>query len=256
VTARRLSPFAHADLLLALACSVAVTIAVLAAPDATLARVTLGIPLVLVVPGYAMTVALFGEHRPDGPALVVWALSLSIALTILSALALDALGVELTAAALTLTLAGIGAGAALVAGARRPAGTRRPPAAAVVALARTPWTAAVVAVAAVFAVLLVALREPTPNTAVPGYTQLAAQREPGGVRVALQSAEQRPTRYRVRVVVARALVAERTATLAAGQRWSRVVARSAAARASTVSVAVYRAGVDRGGPYRRLQLRP
>jgi uncharacterized membrane protein len=258
MTARRPHLRAHADLLLALACSVGAVLVVLGAPDLAALRVVLGIPLVLAVPGYGLAVALFGERRPDGPSLVVWAISLSIAVTILAALVLDALGVALTAQALTLTLAAIGGGAALAGWARRPSGTRRSVPAGAAALLRSPWFAGTLAAAAVFALLLGALGEPATNPGVPGYTQLAAQREPGaGVRVAIQSAEQRTTRYRVRVRTPLRVLARRTISLRPGERWTRVIGRPAQLRASTVGVSLYRVGAhDPRGPYRRLQLRP
>lgn len=60
-------------------------------------RALLALPLVLLVPGYALTAAIFGARRQPLAECAMFALALSLSATVISGLALDGLGVGLTA---------------------------------------------------------------------------------------------------------------------------------------------------------------
>lgn len=206
-------------------------------------RIAAGVPLVLVLPGYAVSRALFAEGVDVG-ARVLWTLALSIALTILAALGLDAAGIPLTGLAFAAVAAEVTVIAGLVAVIRgaRPAAPRP----------RLDLLAAAAVLTATFVALLVWLRDPDPNPHVPGFTGLSAVRADGALRVGVESSEPRPATYRLEVVAADGVIATRTLTLAPGERWTGTVGSRARLRARTVRV---RLAMD-GEPYRNLILRP
>jgi hypothetical protein len=240
------------DLLAAVAWGAAAALVVLVLPDAAALRVAFGVPLVLVVPGYALAAAVFAGDPPERAALVMWTIALSVAACILVTLALDVAGVRLTGVAFACALAGTtAAGAAAAALRRRGAAAPR--------LGRVPlrWAAVIAVAAAVFAGLFAALRQPLPNTAVPGYTQLSGLRSPdGGIRLKVTSAEQARARFRLSVTTGERTLRAVTLDLRPGQSWTGRAGSRSTTRARDVEVRLTRADAATDRAYRRLILRP
>ena len=246
----------HADLLGLAALTAACCAAVLAIPDVAAARVVLGVPFVLLVPGYALICALFGNALPEMPLRLLLALALSLALSIAAALALNAAGISLKSDSFVLALGALTVACAAFAAVRR-AGSGTPSARA--SAVRQPgtlrWGLSILVAALVFAGLVGALREPLPNRHVAGYSQLWALRAgPSLVNVGVRSAEQQSTRYRVEASASGRHLRSATVTLRPGQEWKGLV-RTGAPRIPIVDVRLYRLSNPRA-VYRRVLLRP
>jgi hypothetical protein len=191
-------------------------------------RVPLVAPLVLVLPGYALTRALFLERTPEPIVLVLLCLGLSVACATLGGLVLNLLPGGLSApawAALLCLITLVGCAASLIQRARAPAtvsggsvGTlswSAPP--------LTPRAAALFAGAALAVVAAVWLAR-TPIGAIPeqGYTilwMLPATDSPDGVRVGVRNFESAPMQYKLRVVSGDQVLQEFPINLDPVQEW-------------------------------------
>jgi uncharacterized membrane protein len=229
------------------------TLALYATPHFAALRAVLGLPFLLLGPGYALTSALFAHEQSETSVRLVLTLALSIAAMVLVGVALDAAGIALTARALDLALLAVATAACGVAAVRRrsaPTTESREPARAL----RSPWLWSTAALVAVFAVLVAVLARPLPDKTFAAYTQLSALRSgAGGVSVAVKSAEHRFTTYELDVRAASGLVIRRTFVLAPGQQWTSVI-HTGAPQAQTVDIRLYRA-VAPTTVYRALTLR-
>jgi uncharacterized membrane protein len=107
------------DLALAvLAAAVACVAAAVLPSSVAVLRAVLALPLVLALPGYALVTAIFRPHELRGPELLTLSIAISVAVTIISGLLLDALGVRLSAAPWMGVLAAVTVAAAAVAASR------------------------------------------------------------------------------------------------------------------------------------------
>lgn len=249
-------PARHADLIGLAALAAACCVAVLAVPELTGARIVLGVPFVLLAPGYALICAVFANALPEMPLRLLLALALSFALSIAEALALNAAGISLTADSFVLALGAVTVLCAAVAAVRR---VRSNAPRARVSAVRHPgtlgWALSILVAVLVFAGLVGVLREPLPNRHVAGYSQLWALRAgPSLVNVGVKSAEQRSTRYRVEARASGRPLQSEMVTLRPGQDWKGVF-RTGGPRIPIVDVRLYRLSSP-DNVYRRVLLRP
>jgi uncharacterized membrane protein len=229
------------------------TLVLFAAPHVVALRASLGLPFLLLGPGYALTSALFVREHAETSLRLPLTLALSIAAMVLVGLALDAAGIALTARALDVALLVVASAACGVATVRRRSETTTESLQPARAL-RSPWVWSTAALVAVFAVLLAVLARPLPDNTFAAYTQLSALRSGAdGVSVAVKSAEHRFTTYDLDVRAASGLVIRRTFALAPGQQWTSVI-HTGGPRAQTVDIRLYRA-VAPMTVYRALTLR-
>jgi uncharacterized membrane protein len=199
--------------------------AVIAFPHVPALRTAVGVPFLLFGQGYAVMSALFARELPEPSVRVMLALALSVATIIAVGLVLAAADIPLTGSALVTSLLVVTFVAVAIAVIRQPldAAPRRRISASDVARSRWLWSALVAG--AVFALLLVALSRPLPNTRVAGYTELWALRAAGGkVIVGVKSAEHSRAAYRVVARGASGKVVSVTVTLAPGQQRTQVLA--------------------------------
>jgi hypothetical protein len=216
------------------------TVALFAAPHVVALRAMVGLPFLLLGPGYALMSALYARERPEPSMRVLLTLALSIAAMVLVGLALNAARIALTARALAIALLVVATVACLVAAVRRRDVSETASIAPARAL-RSPWLWSTTVLVAVFAGLLLALARPLPDSTVAGYTQLSALRSgAAGVSVAVKSAEHARTTYHLDARTASGLVISRTFTLAPGQQWAQVI-HTGAPQAQTVDIRLYRA---------------
>jgi uncharacterized membrane protein len=257
MTPRRRLPL---DLLPVVLLGALTTLAVVALPHLVALRATLGLPFLLLGPGYALTRALFGGERLEASMQVLLALALSIATIVLVGLALNAAQIALTARSLAVAVLIVTAVACVVTAVR----DRDLPETTSVAssrslrspsrVLRSPWLWSVITLIAVFAGLLALLARPLPDRAFAGYTQLSALRSrAGGVRVQVQSEEHLRTTYRLDVTTASGRSVSRTLTLAPGQRWERTIDAGRPVQ-QTVGIRLYRTAAP-AAVYRELTLR-
>jgi len=178
--------------------------AVLLQPPA-LFRISLTLPLVLVLPGYAIVEAL-STRRRRGSERVVFTLGASLSVAVLAGFLLDALPWGLRAESWLVALGGVTAIGLVLASARRRATTDPPP-----PLLRRPvarWRAVVVTALAVAAAVLalVVAREGAVDQPQAGFTRLWIQGGPtegtGVVRLGVESGELGETSYALHLEVA------------------------------------------------------
>jgi uncharacterized membrane protein HdeD (DUF308 family) len=229
---------------LAVACAVCVYV-----PGTERAQAPFGVLLALGGIGYAVACALWGRHRPDWTEMLLYSLALSLAATVVIAVGVDLAGAALTRRTL------VGALVALTLIAVGVAWVRRPEVAGSAARLGS-WLAIGAVPVIVFAAAVTVLRRPIANDKVAGYTQLWSTRAGSGkIKVGLASAEQRPTRYVLRVAVAGSRPISRSVRLDTGQSWSRELPAVPAARRAAVKVSLYRAN-ELTRPYRTVSLAP
>jgi hypothetical protein len=205
---------AVAAVALALLCAAAVLTV-----ESTPVRVVFGIPLVLVLPGYALTSALFARRAVAGSTVLLLSLSVSIAVVIVGSFVLNWLPAGLTETTWTTLLAGTTAVAGLWAARVLPAGSAGRDSFAL--SRRTAARAAMVVLAlAITAGTLVFARKPLPAKGVRGYTALWIL--PGGssaVDVGVQSSELRRTSFRLDLDAGSGPTIRRHFVLSTGERW-------------------------------------
>jgi len=241
------------DLLAVVLVGVLTTVALFAAPHTVALRATIGLPFLLLGPGYALMSALYAREQPETSMRLLLTLALSIAAMVLVGLTLNAARLALTARALSIALLVVATTACLVAAVRRRDGSETVSISPARAL-RSPWLWSTGALVAVFAGLLVALAQPLPDSTFAGYTQLSALRSgAAGVRVAVKNAEHARTTYHLDARAASGLVIRRTFTLMPGQQWARVI-HIGAPREQTISIHLYRATAP-ATVYREVTLR-
>lgn len=245
-------PLAGGPLAVALVIAAGVTL-VLPALGEGLVRIVLALPLVLVVPGYALALALLPAPRVGGGERLVLSLGLSLALAALGGFVLNwtpwGLGAQPWAAFLALTTLAAGA----VAWVRRPPSNRQPvPLGAVTTSRRPGRRTALPALLMVLAALAAGAawwtaRSGAAQQASAGFTQLwTLPATEGGaltVRLGVRSREPVPLSYRVRLEVEGELVQEWPAVvLEPGEQWEATATLSPSqGAAGPVKAVLYRA---------------
>jgi len=214
-------------------------------------RVILVLPLVLFVPGYALTSAVFGRRPPDIVERLALALSLSLVTTALVSLVLYLTSLGLTLYSWAVSLALVSAAAAVAAAARPSAApgqsTRVLPHLALQLQRRRVEIAVTIAAAALVAAAVALARTPLASHSAPGYTALWLTQDAhsSGLILGVHSEEHRRTRYVLRLKLA-GRTTRRQLTLAPGQTWQETLPPARRARAL-----LYRDG--RSGVYRSVR---
>jgi glycosyltransferase involved in cell wall biosynthesis len=204
-------------------------------------RTILVLPLALVLPGYALTRAIFGRRKPALPERLVLVLSLSLVTTALTSLFLYLISFGLTLHSWAVALAVVTIGATFVAAAL-PAPADDGPKRDTRHLARPflrPLPIGIAVAAACLAAAAVVLaRTPLSSPSAPGYTSLWLTHKPHSAALTLgvRSEEHQRTRYRLRLVLA-GHVSRRRFALAPGETWRKTLPPAPHAAAS-----LYRAG--------------
>lgn len=234
----------HGDLWLCALVALAAVAAVLF-DLSPIVRTLVGVPLVLLLPGYALIGMLFPAPVISGVERLLLALGTSIVLAILTGLALAATGVPLTPASWSVTLAVITlVGLAFTWLRRVWLGVRGPS----LGLATMPRVAALMVAAAALGALNI----------VAGSQLIAAQQQaPAPVELWMVPVDQQPTEarlgmsadgdggaYVVQLSAGGVLLHEFDITLQPEQQWETVVEFTAQARAQPIVARLYEAGSD------------
>jgi hypothetical protein len=235
----------HGGLLCALAIVVFAVAAVALDPPQPLRAIAAG-GLVVWAPGFALTMAIFPAGAIGGVERALLAFAASVALTMVPAVLLDALGVRLGTASFLV-------GGCVVTVIATAVALRRPP----IALPRwrRPTLAATVAaigVAAVLAGALVAARRAPQAHSIPGSSVLSAVSDgPRSLRAEVISAELQPTAYRVELETSSGRIPVAQFSLKPGGAWKTEVHQPAGV--DGVDLLLFR-GTDRQ-PYRRVNVK-
>lgn len=214
--------------------------------DVPLARAAAALAMVLALPGYALSLALFapGALRKDEQAVI--GVGMSLAATVCGGLVLNGLAVlrqELWLAWLAgVTLLGCGAAlwrwrAAPAPLAGGPSGPRH-----TLGLGQWPW---LLAAACVACAALWVSRTPPPSAGFQGYTALWVTPEAGGgdgLALGLRSSEFAPTRYRLQITQGGAVLQQwDDIALQPGQTWQAELPLAELRGAEPVRATLYRA---------------
>jgi uncharacterized membrane protein len=215
-------------------------------------RIFFALPLVLVLPGYALTAALFPGRSLGLAERALFSLGLSLAVAILGGLALHWAPVGLRASSWAVLLGNVTLLGCLVALVRR---VRRPAEPAQAGVVFTQTQAVALGLAAVIAcgALLVA-RDGALNRRDPGFTQLwvlPAETQAGAaVQLGVANQEAGIVRYRLQLQAGdEVLSAWPSIVLAPNERWQEVVALPRADR--EVEAVLYRLDMPQA-PYRQV----
>jgi uncharacterized membrane protein len=226
-------------------------------------RTLFGLPLVLAIPGYALTALLWGRRRLGGAETVVLSLGISLALAALSAILLDWTPVGIRGGQQTLLL-GLIALAAIVAVLLRdtrrsglasaaPARPARVPAISIRRRQLVLMAMAAVIVASALAYAASAALQP----AGPGFTQAwiySKDAQASGLNVGVENDERQPETYRVQLLVDGRPTREWShVRLERGRTWSADLGLADAPRPQRAELKVYRAE-DPGTIYRDVRV--
>jgi len=214
------------DLVVVCVCAVAGEILILLAPDIITLRVVLGLLLVLVLPGYALTAALLPGLTLEVPQRILLSIGLSLIVAILSGLILNGLEWRLQTSSWTAILVGVTISACAAAWIRRRGYLAGPLRFHFNLHARD---ALLLGVAGVITLVAVGLAlTPMPARDIEGYTMLWIQPEGKGtqneVRLGITSHELTSKRYRLQVKVGDQIVQDWPAiSLMPGKEWSTTI---------------------------------
>jgi hypothetical protein len=245
----------HADLVLVGAGSVVAAMVLLAAPGSGAPAVLAGIPLALVLPGYAVTRAVFRERLRSAADYVLLSLALSLSVTVLGGLALNALwptAHPLSSDSWAVLLSAVTVGCCLIAHKKGHVGPRLAP-----SLPR-PRTVDVVVLGAALvigggAVGLASTPLPPPP-GVTGYTQLSFLPQAPRAHLAVRSDELEPTRYRLRLTLNGRLYRTWQFRLRPGESWATELPVDPSARPRPLAEAALYRQSDLHRPYRRVRV--
>lgn len=210
------------NVLLCAICAAVCAAAVLI-PAPTVIHVVFGVPLVLFLPGYALTSALFARRRIGSADVVLLSLAFSVSIAVIGTLILNWLTSDLTARTWTGLLLGETIIAALWALRAIPTDTEGQPSLRPRMSLRQALLPALALVAALVAVaaVIVFSRTPLPGRGVQGYTSLWML--PGQNRseivVGVQSSERHTTSYQLKIRSGGGREIDQRLTLAPGDRW-------------------------------------
>lgn len=241
-----------------LVAAVAVAIG-LADVDAGPLRIVLGVPLALVLPGYALTEAAVSRRAVAGIERALLAVGLSLCLGATSVLLVNLLPYGVTRTSWLGVAGSVTVIASAVAARRRPPRAERPakPRCFRPSRGRSMASIAGGALAAAVTVLAVVLAAHSANRDTGrGFTELAMVRASAGTSAHLSVTSQERGAERLTVTVTRAGVDLRAwaLTLAPGEHWSRIVPIAESRARGPVEARVYRPGL--ATPYRTTVLWP
>jgi hypothetical protein len=206
-------------------------------------RIAATLPLVVLLPGYALTSALFARQPPEPPRYLLLSVGLSLAITILEGLALNLTPWGLQAASWALALGGTTIAAAVVALLRGRRAT--PPIAAFAAGPSIRQGLLIGAGAAILAAAIVIASSPAPQEGLEGYTNLwmvPAAGAPSTLRVGVSSLEFATTRYKLQLEADGQVIHEWPAiSLEPSQTWEAdAIVRPEQLKAGPVKAVLYR----------------
>ena len=224
--------------------------AVIVFVDHSLIQVAVGGALVLWLPGYALTAALFSQSQLQGIERTLFSIGTSIAVAILTGFGLNAVGISLTGWTWGVALGGLALAAGALAWLQPTHRPVRPRLGAWVLPQRRNLllfgAAALLVVAAIGLARFGATEQPQQ-----GFTNLWMLPAPDGVRIGLDNEESTAMTYRVVLTDGTSAIAEwPTVRLESGQQWDGAAAVPANVRTG-VEVLVYRADAP-GEIYRRV----
>jgi Protein of unknown function (DUF1616) len=199
---------------------VALCAGVVLGPAPTALRVVAGIPLVLLLPGFALTSAVFARRRLGRLDVLFLSLAFSLSIVVLGTLVLNALPWGLTRTTWTALVVGVAIVASVWALVRIPAGAGGE----ATRIRLTMRQAALVATALLItAGVIIFARTPLPARGVEGYTALWIVPDPSRSRsilVGVRSSELHATSYKLKVRTDDREELDRQLTLAPGNRWT------------------------------------
>jgi uncharacterized membrane protein len=216
-------------------------------------RLLAGLPLVLALPGYALSYVVLGTRVVSAVERTVVTVALALTVSILGTLLLDLLSLNLSSRSWSLFLAATTVVACAVAGRAR-TGVRPE---------RSSWraprlrdgAAVGVAVAITCAAVVLARTPLRPRSGVTGYTQLWALPAAGGVKFGVANHELGPVRYRLEVSAdGRPKGRSVQLRLSPREQWTWVVPSLFFNSSDVVTARLYRADEPRS-PYRYVRLR-
>jgi uncharacterized membrane protein len=188
----------RADLVAVTVCSAAAALTVWLVPDLTIVRIALALALVLVLPGYALTAAVFPSRSLGLTERLLLMVALSLIAAILGSLVLDGVGIALDARSWVTLLASVTIAAAVAAMFR--AGGIEPRSRTISWIRPSMVQIAALTVAALVLVGAIALaRTPLRAKHVAGYTAFWLVRSGGDLALGVRSGEQNAATYRVEV---------------------------------------------------------
>jgi uncharacterized membrane protein len=225
--------------------AVAGVLSTLMALDDAMLRVILALPLVLVLPGYALAAAIFPKQRLGAPERLLFSVGLSLAVAVLGGLVLNMTPWGLFSGSWAVLLGAITLGASIVALVRW-----REPLLVAVGQSRTGLRAYEVLLISLAALVAVAglrlVRTPVSPQGFQGYTVLsilpADENARDAVRLGVSSNEFAATSYRLQVKLNDTILREWPAiALAPGEQWeTTVVLPTAQAQDERVEALLYR----------------
>jgi uncharacterized membrane protein len=185
-------------------------------------RIVCALPLLLVLPGYALTKALFRRQRLETAAVALLSTSLSLSIAIVGAVGLNTAGFSLERTTWIVFLVALTWVFCLLAS-RAPA-ERVPRRRVVLTLRRVDLALLLIAALIVVGAMVLALTV-LPAKNVRGYTALSIvpASTDGAVQVTVKSEELHRRAYRVELRVAGQLAAGRSVRLAPGEQWQRSI---------------------------------
>ncbi len=236
---------------------------ILMTPEIPVLRVISALPLVFILPGYALTAAFFPTRSLDVPERLLFSLGLSLAVTAITGLALHVAMVGLQTKTWAITLATFTLCAGLIAWWRQSRRRTAP----IAAPREAPFRPSIREGLLFGLVILVAgaaiylARMPTPPSGVSGYTLLwmipANDGDWSNFRVGVDSKEFTPTSYRLQVTVDGQAVKEwPELNLAPGDSWQTSIELQATQAVSgSVEAVLYRLDSP-DAVYRHVKLQP
>jgi len=210
------------DLLVVGTCAImAGTLAVLA-PDIFVFRLMFGLPLVLVLPGYALAAALFARQSLGVSERILFSVGLSLLVDIIGGLIVGSLHWRLQNGTWAVLLVGITLGASITAGIRRKGSITAPSKFHLKLNARESLLLGLAVMVTLGAIGLA--RTPVPAKDVEGYTflwmQTKSKAEPTKVRVGINCMEFISTKYNLQISADGQIVREWNGIqLAPGEKW-------------------------------------
>jgi uncharacterized membrane protein len=234
----------NADLVATVVVATISALVVVLVPDVLPLRIVLALPLLLALPGYSLTAALFPDQGIDWPRRLLLSIALSLSLDVIIALVLNQMPFGLRSASWAAALLLVTWACSGIAVARR---RREGTIAAVARVPRLrPRDAALFLVAAcVLGGAVAFARTPLSAKKVQGYTALwllpGSRGETATVRVGVTSGELHPMSYRLVVRVGSRAAYQQRLKLQPGGKWETSVRiRPAAARRAPIEARLYR----------------
>jgi hypothetical protein len=249
----------NADLLAAV--SLATVSALVVAHTSIVAiRLVFVLPLLLFLPGYAITVATFGRTRLDGAQVILLSLALSLSTVSLGALVLYLLPWGLRSSSWSLLAASVvWAGCAIAALRRAGTGEQRRSVVFGLRRIRARDVALLVGAAMIAAAAIAFARTPLPAADAQGYSSLwllpRSPQRASTLEVGVRSEELSRTRFRLVVRSGTRSVYSRRLGLAPGESWQQTIrlTPSGNVRSSWVTAFLYRSNAR--VPYRSVRVR-